>query len=138
MPAHFGNKSATGSKRAMDAGKNGVRVAHPVKSRVAEDRIEFTVKRELLAITNASIEAELQRGGDLRVAGIHAHYMAPERGKFGSEHAVTAAEVEDAFSALRRQKFDNGSTEISDEACVASVKLWVPDLRMCGETVHLP
>src|SRR5690606_34546664 len=45
------------------------------------------------------------------------------------EHAVAAAEVEDALARTRPEQLDHRRTEIRYEACVARVALRVPGLR---------
>src|SRR5213079_2831670 len=94
--AEFAHEAAAGSERAPHAGDDPIGLRHPVHGRVAEHGVELAVEGELLPVRDARVEATPAGGLDLRRARIDADHRAAARNERLREHAVAAAEVENA------------------------------------------
>ena len=60
-----------------------VGAAHPVQRGVAENRVEFAVEGERVAVHHVRVEAEGARAANLRLARIDADHFATHRNQLG-------------------------------------------------------
>src|SRR5580700_10411742 len=115
-------------ERALDSCDDFRGIAHPVQRRVAEDGVEFAVEIERFTVHYAGVQTEFSRGVNLRCTGIDTDDVASHRGELRGEHAVAAAEVQDALASARREQFNHRRAEVGDETGVAGVAFRIPGL----------
>src|SRR5262245_41925201 len=94
VPAQLGDESTARFERAPNSADNEVWLAHPMKRRVAEHRIEFSTEVEPLGVHDARVQTELECSLDLRGTGIDTDDGASVRGQSRAQHAVAASEIQ--------------------------------------------
>src|SRR5262245_47743490 len=100
-----------------------------MKSGVGEDGIEFVFEAKILAVHYQDLQPASPGRGNLRQAGVNAHYPTAERSNSFRERAIAASQVENHLTRFGRKDLDKGRAEIRDEAGVARVTLRVPGSR---------
>jgi PAS domain S-box-containing protein len=128
VAAHLRDEPSIGQQRPCDPSDHSVGVLHPVKRGVAERcieaRAEVHVRGALLDDVKAELPCRLHEVG----TRVDTHYAAASVGDFLGQYAVTAAHIEDVFTGLWIEQFEDRGTEIRDEASVFAVTLGVPSL----------
>ena len=135
MPAQLGDKAATGLQGALDAGDHRLGVAHPVQSRVREHCVEFGGEGQLLPVHQPRVEAARLGGGDQFGRGIDRDDFRAGRRDLLRQHAVTAAEVEDALAGPRIEQLDDRHAEHRHEGAGLGIALGLPALT--GDRRHV-
>ena len=99
MSAKFPDKSSAWLQCPKCAGNASFRMCFdPVQCGIRENGIELVIKWERGRIGNSGIEPERLRGGNHFRRVIHGSNDRDSIDKFLCEHAVAAADVQDAFA----------------------------------------
>jgi hypothetical protein len=112
----------------MDAGEQGIPVAHPMQRRVRENGVELALEREVVAVYNPCVDAACLRGGDHVWRGIHGDHRCPCFDDLFGQHAIAAAEIEDPLAHRRGQQFEDWQAERRDKTGGFRVALGGPVL----------
>lgn len=119
--ATFGDEAPARLQRAMHAGEDGGGIGHPVQRGVREDGVELGAEREALAVHHLGVEALRPGRRDHRGVGIGAEHRRASLDQHLRQHAVAAAEIEDAFARPWREQIQHGSPKRRHERRVGGV-----------------
>jgi len=104
-------------------------VLHPVKSGIAEHRIEARAEVHVGGSLLHDRESEPPRRRHEVGTGVNAHYIAAKVGDLLGQQAVATPHIQDVFTGPGSEQFEDRSTEFRDKAGVLVVTLGIPGLR---------
>jgi hypothetical protein len=107
VPAHLGDKAAARLQRPRDAGEHRFLRMHPVQRGVREHRVELALEGEALARHDPRVEPLRLGRGDHVGRGIDRDDCGAGGGELRGQHAVAAAEIENALAGLGREQLDD-------------------------------
>jgi hypothetical protein len=111
VPTHLGDKAPARLERAGDTGEHRLLRAHPVQRRVGEHRVELALESEALTRHDPRVEALRLGGGDHVGRSVDRDDDSPAGGDLRGQHAVAAAEIEDALARLGVEQLDHRRAE---------------------------
>ena len=129
VTAELADEAAPRAESAMDAGDHELGPAHPVERSVGEDRIELIGEGKRMAVDLLHLETFGDGGGKQLLAQIGPQHIGAIGGDCFREHAIAAAEVENAFALARREEIDHGTGKLRDEAALHGVVVGLPALN---------
>src|SRR5258705_13378831 len=138
MPTHLGYETPCGLKCAIHPCDYRIAILlHPMQRGVRKNSVDLLGKLQVPAFHHACVEAALACRSDHVRRGIYAHDDRPRRRDFFREHAIAAAQVENAFSRLRFEQLEYWRSERRHKVRVLRIAIGFPVLTRFARRFHL-
>ena len=132
MAAHLAHETTARLKRSRHARDDELRPPHPVQRRVGEDGVELTPEGKRMTIHPEHRKSARTRRGEQLFAEIDAEHISAGRRDLGGEHAMAAAEIEDALAFCGREHGEDGTGKVGDKTAVRRIVVGRPALHGFG------
>ena len=116
VAAHLADEAPAGPQRPRHAGDHRVGIGlHPMQRGVREHGVELALERQASPVHEPRVDAQRAGRAHHVGAGVDPDHRAAELGQPCGQHAVAAAQVEDALARRRRQQLDHRQPQLGHE-----------------------
>jgi hypothetical protein len=132
-PSHLAHEAAAWAKRPRHARDDELGLQHPMQRGVGEHGVEGAVIGQRVPVRALDSEAARARRSQEVFAQIDAQHVGGGGRDLGGEHAMAAAEIENALAFPRVEHGEHVAGEIGDETPIAGIVVGGPALHRHGD-----